>query len=170
MKPDTLEVDDMPYKILALKNFCIGQFGYTNFMGEIKGIKPDFEFNDGIDYLGSKMYQFEDFMLTELGSCKQFRSYLKCLEQINEILQDCPFIDAYKATNTFTGEIIEECKNWWESNLNLIFQPHLVKDFFENEVDHLQFQVTHLKMLEIFRFCSGYGFLQLATNKELSEQ
>ena len=139
-------------------------------MGEIKGIKPDFEFNDGIDYLGSKMYQFEDFMLTELGSCKQFRSYLKCLEQINEILQDCPFIDAYKATNTFTGEIIEECKNWWESNLNLIFQPHLVKDFFENEVDHLQFQVTHLKMLEIFRFCSGYGFLQLATNKELSEQ
>ena len=170
MKPDTLEVDDMPYKILALKNFCIGQFGYPNFMGEIKGIKPDFEFNDGIDYLGSKMYQFEDFMLTELGSCKQFRSYLKCLEKINEILQDCPFIDAYKATNTFTGEIIEECKHWWESNLNLIFQPHLVKDFFENEVDHLQFQVTHLKMLEIFRFCSDYGFLQLATNKELSEQ
>jgi hypothetical protein len=39
MKPDTLEVDDMPYKILALKNFCIGQFGYPNFMGEIKGIK-----------------------------------------------------------------------------------------------------------------------------------
>ena len=55
MKPDTLGVDDMPYKILALKNFCIGQFGYPNFMGEIKGIKPDFEFNDGIDYLGSKM-------------------------------------------------------------------------------------------------------------------
>jgi hypothetical protein len=62
------------------------------------------------------------------------------------------FIDAYKATNTFTGEIIEECKNWWESNLNLIFQPHLVKDFFENEVDHLQFQVTHLKMLKFLDF------------------
>mgnify|MGYP000034074914 CR=1 FL=1 len=80
----------MPYKILALKNFCIGQFGYPNFIGEIKGIKPDFEFNDGIDYLGSKMYQFEDFMLTELGvhcrigslevrtTCPHYLIYVHC--------------------------------------------------------------------------------------------
>ena len=74
MKPDTLGVDDMPYKILALKNFCIGQFGYPNFMGEIKGIKPDFEFNDGIDYLGSKMYQFEDFVHCRIGSLESWQN------------------------------------------------------------------------------------------------
>ena len=73
MKPDTLGVDDMPYKILALKNFCIGQFGYPNFMGEIKGIKPDFEFNDGIDYLGSNMYQFEDFVHCRIGSLESHK-------------------------------------------------------------------------------------------------
>ena len=157
----------MPYKILALKNFCIGQFRNPAFIGEIKGITPNVLLNDGIDYLGSKMYQYEDFMLAELGTCKEFRNYLNCLEKINDILTDCPFIEAYKATNTFTGQIIAECKIWWETNIDLVFQPHLLKDFFSNELECLQFQVTHLKMLEIFRFCSNFGFLQLATSKEL---
>ena len=166
MKLDDLGDDAMEFKILALKSFCLGMFENRKaYIGDIEGIRPSFEYNDGLDTLKSTMYSYDDFMLAELGTCKDFRSYLKGLEKINEILGDCPFVEMYKETNTFLGVPIQECKIWWETNIDIIFQPHLIKEFFESDLDCLNFQSMHLKMLELFRFCSNNGLLQIATNK-----
>ncbi|MFC6631515.1 hypothetical protein [Acinetobacter beijerinckii] len=164
MKLENLE-DDMIFKILALKNFCIGNYRGNKGIGSIEGIQPSINFNGGLDYLGEYMYHCDDYIIAELGTCKQFREYITGLEKINSILEDCPFLEACKSTNTLTGSIITECQIWWETNIDLIFKPHLLKDFFTSELEHLQFQAMHLKMLELFRFCAKFGFIQLATSK-----
>lgn len=168
MKLDTLG-DDMVFKILALKEFNLGRFTKPAIVGEIEGITPNLEFNNGMEYLGPEMFSCDDYMLAELGTCKQFRTYLNALEKINDILQDCPFIEMYKTTNTFIGSYIIECKIWWETNIDLIFNPQLIKDFFSSELEQLHFQAMHLKLLELFRFCSSCGLIQLATNKEIDQ-
>lgn len=169
MKLEDLE-SEMQFKVLAIKNFCIGAFNNKKaLLGDIDGIKPSFEFNNDLSFVKSNMYTYEDFLLAELGTCSDFRSYLKGLEKINNVLTDCPFIEMYKATNTFLGYSILECKIWWETNIDLIFQPHLIKDFFDSEIEQLKFQAMHLKMLELFRFCSAYGFMQIATKKDFDD-
>jgi hypothetical protein len=168
MKLDDLEAD-MDFKVLALKNFCLGHFKNSSYLGDISEIEPHLVFNNGIHALSANMYSYDDFMLAEMGSCGEFRDYLSTLEKIHAILQDCPFIEIYKCTNTFIGNAIIECLIWWETNIDLVFRPHLTREFFKTEVDQYKFQAMHLKMLELFRFCSQFGFMQLATKKDMKD-
>ena len=164
MKPANLE-DDMIFKILALKNFSVGLYKKAAALGAIDGIKPHVFLNGGLDYLADHMYSCDDYMVAEMGTCKQFREYLNGLEKINSVLEDCPFLEAYKSTNTLTGQIIQECLIWWEVNLDMIFKPSLIKEYFSSDLEQLQFQAMHLKMLALFKFGEKSGFLQLATEK-----
>lgn len=157
----------MQIKVLAMKSFNIGFFqnNSDSILGEISGIKPSWQYNNDLSLLKSDMYACEDYMIGEIGSCTDFKTYFINLEKINDVLNDCPFIDMYKTTNTFIGESITECLIWWEVNLDLVFKPFLLNDYFSSELEQLKFQAMHLKMLELFRFCNTKGFLQLATKK-----